>query len=128
MAGSATDYLENRLLDHALGTTAYTKPSALYLALYTAAPSDSAAGTEVTGGSYTRQAIAFTSAVSTGTASNTAAISFNNMPLATVVAVGLVDAASAGNLLFYSILPASKSYASGDTAYVAAGSISVVLN
>ena len=45
-----TDYLENKLLAHTFSNTAYTSPSTVYVALYTVAPTDSSAGTEVTGG------------------------------------------------------------------------------
>lgn len=54
MIGGMTDYLENKLLDHALGKTAYTMPTE-YLALFTAAPSDAGGGTEVAGNAYARQ-------------------------------------------------------------------------
>ena len=71
MAGSASNYLENKLIDHSLGTTTFTKPTTVYAALYTVAPSDSSAGTEVTGGSYARQAITFSAASSGSTSNNT---------------------------------------------------------
>ena len=35
-----SDYLENKVLGHVFGGTAYTAPSTLYVALYTVAPSD----------------------------------------------------------------------------------------
>ena len=47
-----SDHLENALADHALGLTTYTPGATLTLKLYTTAPSDSAGGTEVSGGSY----------------------------------------------------------------------------
>src|SRR4030095_7335610 len=50
----ASDYLENLIVDHLFRTRTWTKPTALYLALYTSAPSDSGGGTEVAGGSYAR--------------------------------------------------------------------------
>lgn len=46
---SKSDYLENKLLDHQLGKTSYTMPT-VYVGLFTAAPSDSGGGTEVSGG------------------------------------------------------------------------------
>ena len=70
MAGSASNYLENKLIDHSLGTTTFTKPTSVYLALYTVSPSDSSSGTEATGGSYVREVITF-SASSSGSTSNT---------------------------------------------------------
>ena len=49
-----SDYLENKVLGHVFGGTAYTAPSTLYVALYTVAPSDTGGGTEVSGGGYAR--------------------------------------------------------------------------
>ena len=43
MAGNLTNYLENKLLDHFLGTTSYTMPSPVYVALFTVAPGDAVA-------------------------------------------------------------------------------------
>ena len=71
---SFSDYLETKVLDHVFAGTAYTAPSTLYVALFTAAPSDSGGGTEVSGGGYARQTIAFTT--SGDTTSNNAAIEF----------------------------------------------------
>jgi len=52
---SLTNYAEDKLRDHLLGITAYTMPTDVYLALYTAAPDETGGGTECTGGSYARQ-------------------------------------------------------------------------
>ena len=64
MAGSASDYLENKILDHILGNTAFSTISAsgnLFFALFTVVPSEtwpaSGTGTEVTGGSYARAVV-----------------------------------------------------------------------
>ena len=67
-----SDYLENKVVGHVFGGSAYTAPSTLYVALYTSAPSDTGGGTEVSGGAYARQTAAFT--VTADTASNTSAI------------------------------------------------------
>ena len=42
-----SNYLEEKLLDHTLGTSAYTHPSTVYLALHTADPTDAGSGAEV---------------------------------------------------------------------------------
>ena len=103
MAGSASDYLENKLIDHSLGTTTFTKPTTVYAALYTVAPSDSSAGTEVTGGSYARKTVTF-GAASSGSASNNANVDFDGMPSCTVVAVAILNDPTAGNLLYWGTL------------------------
>ena len=127
MAGNLSDYLEDALLDHFLGTTSYTAPSAVYVALYTAAPSDSGGGTEVSGGSYARQSAAFDAAASGATA-NTSNIDFTSMPSCTVTAGGVFDASSGGNLLVHGTLTASKSLDAGDTLRIAAGDLDISID
>lgn len=127
MAGSASDYLENKLIDHSLGTTTFSKPTTIYAALYTVAPSDSSAGTEVTGGSYGRQTITF-GAASSGSASNDANVDFNGMPTCTVVAVGILDNSTSGNLLYWGTLASSRSVTSGDSIRIASGALTVSLD
>ena len=41
MAGTISDYLEDKLLDHVFENSAYTVPTTLYVALSTADPTDS---------------------------------------------------------------------------------------
>jgi hypothetical protein len=43
--GAFSDFLEKALLNHVFGATPYTRPAALYVALYTTASSDAVAGT-----------------------------------------------------------------------------------
>jgi len=76
MAG-LTNYLEDKIMNHVFGSTTFTKPTNYYVGLLTATPSDSAAGTEVTGSAYARQVCAFTiSGSGTAQAVNTSAITF----------------------------------------------------
>lgn len=127
MAGNISDYLENKLLDHFLGTTTYTKPTTVYVALYTVAPSDAGGGTEVAGGSYSRQVATFSSA-SSGTTSNSSNIDFTNMPACTVTAIGIHDNATTGNLLVWGTLTANKSLDAGDTLRIATGDLDISLD
>lgn len=127
MAGSASDYLENKLIDHSLGTATFTKPTTIYAALYTVAPSDSSAGTEVTGGSYARQAITF-SAASSGSASNNTNVDFNTMPASTVVAVAILDADTSGNMLYWGTLTTNRTVTAGDSIRIASGALVVSLD
>src|SRR4051812_12603217 len=58
MAGSASDYLENKIADLMFGATAFTPPVTYYLALFTTPPNEAGVGgVEVTGGGYARKAI-----------------------------------------------------------------------
>ena len=127
MAGNLSNYLENKVLDHFLGTTAYTMPADVYLALYTAAPTDSSAGTEVSGGSYTRKAATF-NAASSGSTTNDSDIDFNGMPTCTVVAIAVCDAITSGNILVYGPLTANKSLDAGDILRVSSGDLSISIN
>ena len=125
---SFSDYLETKVLDHVFAGTAYTAPTTLYVALFTAAPSDSGGGTEVSGGGYARQTIAFTT--SGDTTSNNAAIEF---PTATanygsVTHVGIFDAASAGNLMAHAALTSAKNIETGDVFRIPSGDLDITLN
>lgn len=127
MAGNLSNYLEDKLIDHFLGTTTYTKPSAVYVALYSVAPSDAGGGTEIAGGSYARQAATFT-ASSGGATSNDANIDFTNMPAVTVVAIGIHDNVSAGNLLLWGTLTTNKTTDAGDTLRIATGDLDISID
>lgn len=122
-----SNYLENKVLLHVFGATAYTAPTTLYLALYTVAPDDTGGGTEVSGTSYARQTVAFT--VVNDTASNTSAVEFPTAGSSwgTVVAVGIFDNLTSGNLLAYGNLTSSKTIASGDVFRVPAGDLDITL-
>lgn len=128
MAGSLSNYAENKVLDHVLGTTSYTMPST-YLALFTVAPTDSTAGTEATGGSYARQSLSglFNSA-SGGAASNNANIDFAGMPACTIVAIGIMDNSTGGNLLVHGTLTANKVLDAGDTLRIASGDLDITID
>lgn len=126
MAGSLTNYAENKVLDHVLGTTTYTKPTT-YVALYSVAPTDSTAGTEVTGGSYARIAGAWT-ASSGGASSNSGNLDFTGMPAITVVAIGILDASTGGNLLVHGTLTANKVLDAGDTLRIATGDLDITID
>lgn len=138
-----SDFAENKLIDwllrgQAIGITgasaaAGTGPTNVYVALLTAAPSDTGGGTEVTGGSYARVTVASSlanwagtqSAGSTTASSGTGGTTSNNnaitFPAPTadwgvVTHVGIYDASSAGNLLIWSALTVAKTINNGDAA------------
>lgn len=127
MAGNLSNYLEDKLIDHFLGTTAYTMPTTVYVALYTVAPSDSGGGTQVTGGSYARQTATF-AASSGGTTSNSANIDFAGMPAVTTVAIGIFDALTSGNLLLHGTLTTNKTTDAGDTLRIATGDLDISID
>ena len=121
-----SDYLEEKILDHTLGTADYDHVGTVYLALHTADPTDAGSGAEV---DVARQAIDFNAAGtnSAGVTENTNIETFTSMPAVTVTHIGIWDHVSAGNLLYHTAVDASKAVASGDTITVAAGAITVTL-
>lgn len=120
---SATDYLETKVLNHVLRNAAYTQPPALYMALHTADPGDTGTGSEVTGGSYAPQTIAFGS-TSTNSAANSGAVAFAGMPATTVTHFSIRDGAS-GNPLFVGQLSTPQTTGSGATLNFAVGAVVV---
>lgn len=131
---SLTDYLENKLVDWLFRGQSFTPPATLHFALYTVAPNEGGSGgTEVSGGSYARVGVTASlanfagtqSAGSTTASSGTGGQTSNNNAITfptptgnwgTVVAVGILDAASSGNLLAVANLAASKTVNNGDPA------------
>lgn len=120
-SAALTDFAENKFVDAFLRGQTLSAPATGYIALYTVCPTDSTAGTEVTGGSYARVAIAASltnwagtqaagstvaSSGTSGTSSNNIAVSFATPTASwsTVVCWGYVDALTAGNIWFYSAL------------------------
>ena len=127
MAGFS-DYLEDKVLEHVFGGNSYTAPGTHYVALYTVAPTDTGGGTEVSGGAYARQTSTFNVS---GTDPTTAFVAVE-YPTATanygtVVAVGIMDALTSGNLLAYANLTASKTVSSGDVFRFDAGDLDITL-
>lgn len=121
---SATDYLEGKVLDHALRNTAWAQPSALYMALHTANPGDTGTASEVVGGSYAAQVIAF-NASSGGVAASNGAVSFAGMPAVTVTHFSIRDAVTGGNVLFVGPLSSPQTLTAGATLAFSAGQVTV---
>jgi|TARA_R110000744_G_scaffold72283_2_gene145238 hypothetical protein len=125
---SFSNTFETTVLTWAFSASSATRPTAWHLALYTAAPNDTGGGTEVTGGAYARQSVAFT--ISGNTASNTSALEYATAtaPYGTVTHVGVFDAATSGNLIAYAALTTSKAIDTGDVLRVPAGDLDITLD
>ena len=123
-----TDYLENKVLDYVFSGGSFSQPGTKYLALYTVAPTDSSAGTEVTGGGYARQTVTLTTSGSDTT--NSAAVEYPTATAGygTVVAVAVLDASTGGNMLAFASLSANKTIATGDVFRIPAGDLDIALN
>lgn len=141
---ATSNYLENAVIDHIFRGATFSKPSALYVALFTAAPSDSGGGTEVSGGSYARAQLdpsntnwnatqGGTTGASSGTGGQTANAVDITFPTpsadwGSVTHIGIFDASSSGNLLFHGALTTPKTVNNGDPApKFTAGSLTVTL-
>lgn len=130
-----SDYLQNKLIDHLFRAATFSKPSAIYVGLYTATPNDAGGGTEVSGGSYARQNLApsdtnwlatqgGTSGNSSGTSGQTKNAVAITFPAPTadwgvITSYGIFDGLT-GNLLLYGNFTASKTVSNGDQAPVVA--------
>jgi hypothetical protein len=123
-----SNYLEQALINGTLRGTTYTAPTTTYLALYTNDPTDADTGTEITGGSYVRQAITFSSP-SGGATSNSSAIEFPQATAdwGTITYVGIRDAVTSGNLLYHTALDTSKTISNGDIFKITSTNLSVTL-
>lgn len=121
-----SDYLEVNLLNHVLRATPYTAPTTVYLAAFSVAPSDAGGGVEVSGGSYTRQTVAF-GAPSGNQVANSAEVVF---PIATddwgtLVYFGIYDAPVGGNLLYTTPFAAPRTIENGDQLRIPVGQLVV---
>jgi hypothetical protein len=150
---SLSDTYETTTLNWLFTSGAVTRPTTWFIALYTVAPTDSTAGTEVTGGSYARQAVTMT--VTGDTASNSATVEWpeataswgtvvaaagvaNGEPVRyviedgtaweIVVAAAVMTASTGGTIIAYGALTASKDISSGDVFRFPAGAFDVTLN
>lgn len=105
----ASDYLDRARLRWAFEGVAQPAPPTVYVALYTGAPSKAGGGTEVSGGNYSRLLTAAADWAVSGPlwqVQNARTLTFPT-PTAlwgTLVAFGLLDASSAGNLLWFATL------------------------
>ena len=125
---SLSNTFETHTLNYLFTATSVTRPTAWYVALFTSNPDEDASGTEVSGGAYARQSVAFT--VSGNTASNSAAIEFPTATdsYGTVTHIGVFDASSGGNLIAYAALTTSKAIDTGDVMRINSSDLDVTLD
>jgi len=128
---SFTDYTENLVLNWLLTTNSATRPTAWYVGLFTAAPSDTGGGTEVSGNGYARKATGTMTITGTATtATNAAAIEFDPASggnWGTLTHAAIFDASTGGNMLAWSALTTSRTINDGDVFRVPASSLTVTL-
>ena len=128
-----SDYLEQALINHILRGTAYSSPSAIYVALFTADPTDAnVTANELDDSGYARQAVTghFNAPHATGGyTSNDAVITFPAIVDAQVVIthIGIYDALTVGNLLFSQALNSSKTLEVNDVLSFGIGALTITL-
>jgi hypothetical protein len=125
-----SDYTEDLVLDWLFTTGSATRPTAWYVALYTAGPSDTGGGTEVSGNDYARTAVTFSvSGTNPTTATNTGNVEFPTATgsWGTITHVAVFDASTNGNMLAYAELSASKTIGSGDVFRIPTGDLDITL-
>lgn len=136
---AASNFLENKVLDHVLRVASYTQPSGLWLALFNNTSGNAAANleagtltdeTSTSGTAYSRKAVTF-AAASSGTSATNATVTFDAATASwgTITHVAIMDSATAGagNVLFYGAVTTSKTIDSGDTFQVSSGNLTVTL-
>lgn len=136
-----SNYSETNIINATLRGTAFPLPSAVYLALFTSDPTDAKSGNEVTTAAwpaYARQDAAAGAAISTGwgapvngVTSNAKKLEFqpnNGAGSVVVTHIGLLDAATNGNLLYHSALAQPKTIDPTDSINFPIGSIVVTVD
>jgi hypothetical protein len=130
---AASNYLENKILDHVLTATAFTQPSR-FIALFTGNPGEAGSFTDeigTSGTAYARQAVTFGSAAS-GEISTNATVTFPTATAnwGTITHVAIVDSNTqgAGNVLFYGAVTTSKLIETGDTFQISQGNLTITLD
>jgi hypothetical protein len=136
---AASDYLENKVLDHVLTATSYTAPTTRYLALFNNTSGNAATNLEAgtltdevsaTGTAYARKAVTF-AAASAGTSATNATVTFDAATASwgSVTHVAVMDGSTrgSGNVLFYGAVTTAKTIDTGDTFQVTSGNLTVSL-
>jgi hypothetical protein len=133
MSGSASQVLEQQLLQHSLAIAPMLAPARVYVALCRTLPSEATGGTEVGAGGYTRSAATF-SMLSATNAANAGTVEF---PVATAAwgTVGFFEvwtAATGGDRLYWGplvdadgITPVSLNIVAGDIVRLPVGTLSI---
>jgi len=146
VSGGMTDYLSNKLIDLLWRGQSYTWPSAVYVSRFTADPTNAGGGTEVAGGGYLRVTLLSATSTLSGTqspgstsaSSGTGGRTSNNAALTwpaptanqgTTLSLGVHDAPSAGNLLFWAPVAEPRTVNNGGPApSVAADDLGITLD
>jgi hypothetical protein len=136
---AASNYLENKVLDHVLTATAYSAPGTRYLALFNNTSGNAAANLEAgtltdevttSSSAYARKAVTF-AAASGGSSATNATVTFDAATASwgSVTHIAVMDGGTAGsgNVLFWGAVTTAKTIDSGDTFQVTSGNLTISL-
>ena len=128
-------FLEDEILDQLFGAAAYTAPTPIWFALYSAAPTKAGGGTELTGNGYGR--VSATNNLTTWAASSSS-VKLSDIDITLGPATGgawseathwgIFDAETVGNLLCWGPLTVARTAGEGDSIKFTAGDISISLD
>jgi len=146
MALTLSNWYVDNILNETYRNIAWTRPTTIYLALYTSNPTSNDTGTEVSGGSYVRKTVTFAAPVGqsyllydikTGvaetitrrTVKSSAEIVFDiaTADWGLVTHIGLRTAATGGNLIAFGPANNSRSILSGERMRVLPDNLTVSL-
>lgn len=136
MAGNISNYLELKLLAHSVGQADFAAPVDTFAALFLVAPTDSTTGTEVSAGNYQRSGSPGRAdpiswgAPASGAIANNADIDFGTADAnwGTVVALGIFDQLTTGNLLWYGTLGNTVTINTTDSYKITSGGLTLALD
>lgn len=122
-----SNYLEEKILSATLQGGTFPTIAGAHLAIFTSSPGEDGSGTECSYTGYGRQAMTF-GASNDGVTTTSGQIQFPALTGATPVTVtdiGIYDAATGGNLLYYTNLQNSKTLTTDDVLSFASGGVTV---
>ena len=126
-----SNYLEENILNHVLRNTAYTSPTTVYVGLFTASPTDTGSlAAELSGDGYARQSATFgapAQEAGSGQVANSVEILFPEATGAWAEAThfAIVDAETAGNVLYHEALDTPRTAGIGDQIRFQVGALTV---
>lgn len=138
MTTFGSQYIENAIANWFRGTAFPTVPAQMYLAAFTAAPTSSGGGTEVSGGGYARVQVTpnttnWNAPTNSGNAqqiTNAVQIAFAQATASwgSVVGVALFDALTGGNMLWYGDLNSPVTVNNGFQLTLPVGNITITFD
>lgn len=128
---SFTNYTENLVLNWLLTANGAVRPTAWYVGLFTAPPTDAGGGTEVAGSGYARVSIGPVTITGTATsATNDNSIEFaaaSGGNWGTLTDAAIFDAPSGGNMIAWATLSTARLINDGDVFRIPAAGLTVTL-